>query len=359
MDYIKHFKEKLSHLIFLEINKGFLEESLDIKGLKKLEEDLYLPLSPEYLAENITKEVVKNLPFIEFVKGMYFTLGADKDLNYSPIYRKILHSINKDTQIKGLVAKLVKDDLKEDAIIYLIGLYEVHKEKEVMVNLLSLLEDQALKKEMYLDALIHYAEIAIENDIVEGYLFKGSALRLKTFYSEALFSLREYKRLGGEVTKEISEEMEFLDRKSTLLEAEPLLYDEPEAFLKMVLPILSLEEDNPRLLLMIGIAYRILGLHEKAIYYLNDALAIDSAFTDVINELGINYASLGIYDKAIEYFRALFDDIRSLEILTNLITTYINKGDLESAKKHIEIAELMDEDDEILMEIKEFMKTLE
>lgn len=359
MDYIKYFKEKLSNLIFLELNKEFLEESLDIKGLKQLEEDLYLPLSPEYLADNITKEFVKNLPFSEFVKGMYFALGADRDLNFNPIYKDILKSIKKDTQIKGLVAKLVKENRKEDAIIYLIGLYEVHKEKEVMVHLLSLLEEEALKREMYLDAFMHFSEIAVENNIIEGYLFKGSALRLLTSYSEALFALREYKRLGGEVTNEISEEMEFLDRKSTLLEAEPLLYEEPEEFLKMVLPILSLEEDNPRLLLMIGIAYRVLGLHEKAIYYLNDALAIDAAFTDVINELGINYASLEIYDKAIEYFRALFKDIRSIEILTNLITTYINAGDLESAKEHIKIAELMDEDDEILIEIKEFMKTLE
>lgn len=359
MDYKNHFKEKLSHLIFLEINKEFLEESLDIKGLTSLEEDLYLPLSPEYLAENITKEFVKNLPFSEFVKGMYYTLGADKDLNYNPTYIKILKSIKKDKAVKGLVAKLVKEGKKEEAIIYLIGLYEVHKEKEVMVNLLSLIEDQALTREMYLDALINYSEKAIDDGIVEGYLFKGSALRLKSAFSEAIFALREYKRLGGEVTKEISEEMEFLDRKSTILEAESILYENPKVFLEKILPILSLEEDNPRLLLEIGIAYRLLGLHEKAIYYLNDALAIDNAFTDVINELGINYASLGIYDKAIEYFRALFEDIRSIEILTNLITTYINSGDIESAKEHIKIAELMDEDDEILKEIKEFMKTLE
>ena len=38
--------------------------------------------------------------------------------------------------------------------------------------------------------------------------------------------------------------------------------------------------------------------------------------------------------------------------------SYINLQDYEAAREHIKIGELMDPDDEILQEIKEFMRTL-
>lgn len=359
LEYINHLKSQLSKLIFLEINKEVLQDNFTIPELGKEGEELFLPLSPEYIAENINEDLTRNLPFGEFVKGMYYVSGADPEFQMVTLYRGILHALNRESVIKGLVAKLLKEGRTEEALIYLLGMYTIHQEEEVLRNLLVLLEDLSVKQTMYQQALLKYADIAIERSLLEGYLFKGSALRFAGNFSQALFFIREYVRLGGEETKEISEEMEFLDRKARITEGEAILYENPQKFLELVLPLLNLEEDNPRLLLMIAIAYRILENHDKAIYYLNDALAVDQTYVDVLNELGINYAAIGNYEEAIRYFHKLFSEVRTIEILTNLIMCYINMGDLEQAKRHIEIGNLIDSEDEILLEIKAYMKKLE
>ncbi|MBO1263447.1 capsular biosynthesis protein [Proteiniclasticum sp. SCR006] len=359
MDYINHLKSNLSGLIFLEINKTILVEHFQIPEIREREEELFLPLSPEYIAENINEDLTKNLPFGEFVKGMYYVAGADPSFNQMDLYKAILNRLSRASVIKGLVTKLIQEEKLEEALIYLLGLYHVHGEKEVLKNALVLLEELSLKISMYREALLKYADEAIALDIIEGYLFKGSALRFKEDFVGALHNIREYLRLGGEETSEITEEIEFLDRKSRILEGEEILYDNPQRFLELVLPLLSREEDNPRLLLMIAIAYRILKNHEKAIFYLNDALAVDEAYVDVLNELGINYAAIGDYAQAVNYFRTLFEQVRTIEILTNLIMCYINLGDLNAAKDHIAIGELMDGEDEILLEIKAYMDKLE
>lgn len=359
MDYINHLKSNLSGLIFLEINKNILVDHFQIPEIRETEEELFLPLSPEYIAENINEDLTKNLPFGEFVKGMYYVAGADPSFNQLDLYKTILNRLSRASVIKGLVTKLIREEKLEEALIYLLGLYHVHGEKEVLKNALVLLEELSLKMSMYREALQKYADEAIALGVIEGYLFKGSALRFKEDFAGALHNIRAYLRLGGEETSEITEEMEFLDRKSRITEGEEILYDQPERFLELVLPLLSREEDNPRLLLMIAIAYRILKNHEKAIFYLNDALAIDEAYVDVLNELGINYAAIGDYTQAVNYFRTLFEQVRTIEILTNLIMCYINLGDLKAAKDHIAIGELMDSEDEILLEIKAYMDKLE
>lgn len=359
MEFQNHFKELLSKLIFLEINKSLLIENFNIEELKTLEEELFLPLSPDYIAQNITKDLTKDLPLGEFVKGMYYVSGADPKFNMVPLYKIILLNLDRKDPIKGLSAKLIKDHKKEDALIYLLGLYTIHKENDVLKNMLSLVEELSLEKTMYQDLLSLYADKAIDEDIIEGHLFKGSYLRLTSDFKGALFQLREYIRLGGEETSEISMELEFLDRKSRIIEGEEILYENPKKFLSLILPLLERENDNPRLLLMIGMAYRMLNHPEKAIYYLHEALAIDEAYVDVLNELGINYAALGDYEKAVEYFHGLFNQIRTIEILTNLIMCYLNLKDYDAAKEHIKIGELMDPEDEILLEIKELMKSID
>lgn len=358
MDYVNQLKRQLSTLIFLEINKNVLTEQYPLEELLHLEEDLYLPLSPEYIAEHITEDFTKNLPLGEFVKGMYFVAGADPVFNQVALYKTILRALERQQVIKGYSVKLLKEEKKEEALTYLLGLYTIHGEEDVLKNLLVLLEELSLKNQEVLPLMLTYAEKAMEKDLLEGPLFKGSALRLQGDFRGALFFIREYLRLGGEETPELTEEIEFLDRKTRITEGEEILYEEPQKFLTLVLPLLSREEDNPRLLLMIAIAYRILGNHEKAIYYLNDALAMDGAYVDVLNEMGINYAALGNYEEAAQYFHKIFQDVRTIEILTNLIMCYINLGDFDKAKEHVAIGELMDSEDEILVEIKDYLKKI-
>ena len=216
MEYLKHFKERLAALIFLEINKDVLMESLDLPSLKAHPEALYLPLAPEYIAEHLDEDLTRNLPFGEFVKGMYFTLGADPEFNLAALYKTVLTALDPSTTMKGWVAKLLKDGREEDALITLLGLYETHGEGEVLLRSLSLLEELALRRPMYQDALLKYAEIAIQEGLREGYLFQGSLLRLRNDPAGALHAFREYLRLGGEATSDLSSEMELLDRKQRI-----------------------------------------------------------------------------------------------------------------------------------------------
>ncbi len=102
----------------------------------------------------------------------------------------------------------------------------------------------------------------------------------------------------------------------------------------------------------IAIAYRVLENNEKAIYYLNEAQAINSDDVAVVNELGINFACIGDYQNAIRYFRAAFEVTKEVDICTNLIMCYLNLGDIEQAKIHLELAEKINPEDEILKEIK-------
>ncbi|MNP49592.1 Tetratricopeptide repeat protein [compost metagenome] len=114
--------------------------------------------------------------------------------------------------------------------------------------------------------------------------------------------------------------------------------------------------DNPSLFYYVALCYRKLENYEKAIYYLNESIAIDSSIVETINEMGINYASLEDFENAIKYFRKAFEATRDIEICTNLIMCYLNSGDLKQARLHLEIAEKINKDDEIVKEIKEYMK---
>jgi tetratricopeptide (TPR) repeat protein len=332
MDFRQGLKEKLSKLIFLELKKDFAARAFKADGLMDIEGEVYVPLSPDYIAKNLERDMIKNLPVGEFVKGMYYCLGADRGFRNTEAYRLMLENIGMESLVKGLVARLIKDGRKDEAIIYLLGLYEVHGEKDVTLNTLALLEELSIEDRSYLDGFLALAEEVSQKGLLEAKLFLGSALRMKGDFPKALVVLRDYIIAGGEETPELSSELERIGRKALLEESEAVLYEDPGRFLEMILPILTSESDNPKLLLQVAIAYRNLKNHDKAIFYLNEALALDDGYADV------------------------FDRTMTIEVLTNLIMCYVNLGDMESAMKHIAIGEKISPDDDVLTDIKKFLK---
>ena len=356
MDFRQGLKERLSKLIFLELKKDFAAKAFKADGLMDIEGEVYVPLSPDYIAKNLERDMVRNLPVGEFVKGMYYCLGADREFRYGEAYRLMLENIGMEGLVKALAARLTREGRKDEAIIYLLGLYEVHGEKDVALSTLALLEEMSIEDRSYLDGFLALAEEVSAKGLLDAKLFLGSALRMKGDFPKALVVLREYIASGGEETEELSSELERIGRKALLEESEAILYDDPARFLEMILPILTSESDNPKLLLQVAIAYRNLKNHDKAIYYLNEALALDDGYADVINELGINYAAMGDFETAVSYFRPLFDRTMTIEVLTNLIMCYVNLGDMESAMKHIAIGEKISPDDDVLSDIKKFLK---
>jgi len=167
MDFRQGLKEKLSKLIFLELKKDFAARAFKADGLMDIEGEVYVPLSPDYIAKNLERDMIKNLPVGEFVKGMYYCLGADRGFRYAEAYRLMLENIGMESLVKGLVARLIKDGRKDEAIIYLLGLYEVHGEKDVTLNTLALLEELSIEDRSYLDGFLALAEEVSQKGLLE------------------------------------------------------------------------------------------------------------------------------------------------------------------------------------------------
>ena len=103
-------------------------------------------------------------------------------------------------------------------------------------------------------------------------------------------------------------------------------------------------------------AFRKLENYDKAIYYLEESIRRESGILEVVVELGLNYACIGQYEKAIELFKKAFEASRDVEICTNIIMCYLNTGDIENAKVHLEIAKKLNPEDEIVKQIYEIIK---
>ena len=112
MDYKAKIKERMSKLLFLEMNKDGFKENIGIPSYVTFKnKDLYLPISSEYISSNINDEIkIKNLPIYYFIEGMFIAIGADENLRFNDDYEIILDYI-KDTEncIKSLISKSVNE----------------------------------------------------------------------------------------------------------------------------------------------------------------------------------------------------------------------------------------------------------
>ncbi len=127
--------------------------------------------------------------------------------------------------------------------------------------------------------------------------------------------------------------------------------ESPEKSIGLLLSLVDVFDSNPLLYYYLGVAYRKLDNFEKAIYYLNESLNIESGILEVINELGVNYACLGDFETAIKYFKKGFEASKDVEICTNIVMCYLNLGDKENAKLHLDIAKKLNSEDDVVVEL--------
>ena len=120
------------------------------------------------------------------------------------------------------------------------------------------------------------------------YLYEALVFRDKKDFTRALHSLNTYLSMGGAETKEISEFKENLKNINNYEKGVQLIYESPNDALKILIPLVDIYGDTAEIFYYIAIAYRNLGIHEKAIYYLNEASAVDSALIEVLNEYGFS-----------------------------------------------------------------------
>lgn len=350
MDEKSYFSDKLSSVLFLEINKDKLMSLFNLY----LTENVYMPIKSSKIIDGIKSgNNLDEISINNFLEGMYYVLGIDENFKYCDIYVEMLLSYNQSIPfIKNIIFNEIKKEQYEDAYIFIKGLVNIEKNTENYEKLLYVADLLRTRDKAFTDeelAIIDKAK-ELENFSVP-YLYEALINKDKTQYDAALFSINTYISKGGKQTAEISELIHSLKNIVNYEEGKALLSEDADKALKLLLPLLEEYSDNASLYYNIAVGYRILQNYEKAIYYLNEALELDDALVEVVNELGINYAFLGDFDKAIQYLRKAFEATKSVEICTNLIMCYLDAGDTEQAKNHLEIAKKLDSKDEIVMEI--------
>jgi len=344
------FADKLSTLLFLCI-KG--EAISNIFGVA-IETEVYMPVPASRVTENIKNgEDTERVPVDFFIEGMFYVLGADEEFIYNSTYREILRNTpNSVPYIKGIIYKSIKEKNYVDAYITTKGLSLIEETSEVFDKLLLLVENLRVNNMEFEEEEIALIE-RFKN--VEGYampyLYEATLKSEKGDYDGAMFSINNYFATGGESTPEAIELRISIKIDSDYKNGKDLVSEQPAEALKLLLPLLEDIKEDAVLYYYIATAYRNLDNYEKAIYYLNEAMMVDDAMPEVVNELGINYACLGDYESAIVYLRKAFEATKAIEICTNIIMCYINLKNLEQATLHLEIAKKIDANDEIVSQL--------
>lgn len=348
-----YFLEKVEKMLFLEIKKGSKINNYEFK------ESVYLPVNSEKIVSKAKDgDDLSNIPVNLFIEGMAFVLGADKKFRFNEVYKEIMNSIpGSENYIKGKIFENIKQSKYEDAYIMTKGLLQVDFSKDVLDKAYLLCDALRKNNSNYMEELEELVIIGKDfKDYPKPYYYDAIVNNIKGEYEKALFNVNQYLSLGGEKTEEIEELKNSLDIIDQYDKGKSMVYDDPNGALKILLPLMEVLGDKVEVYYYIAVAYRILQNYEKAIYYLNDALAIDTDYVEVFNEMGINYACINDFEKAIMYFKKVFEVTKSIEVCTNIVMCYLNINDLKNAKLHLEIAKKLNPDDEIVKELQKIIE---
>lgn len=354
------YKDKLSKLLFLEMNKEGFKKSINIPGYIEFKnDDLYLPISTEYVAANAQDQIkLKNLPIYYFVEGMFIVFGADKNVRYNEDYGIILSYIpDCEECVKSIIANRIKMNRLEDAYILLKGLYRYTREEEILVKLLAVGETIREKDSSFAEILLEDIDECKEKfeKSPEPYLYNAIIFKAEADYKRAEVEINEYINKGGKKTPEIEQMIADIGNISHFEKAVQYVKDDPKKAISLLLPLCEEFKENPLVYYYLGVSYRRTENYHKAIHYLNKSLSLESGSLETVNELGMSYACIGEYEEAIKYFRKAFEASKEVEICTNIIMCYINLGDTEKAKLHLDIAKKLSPEDEVVVEIDQML----
>jgi tetratricopeptide (TPR) repeat protein len=348
MDINTYFSGKLSALLFLEIKKNSKINDFVIV------DNIYFPVRTNEIIEKVKKkEDFDDIPVNLFIEGMFYVLGADEFFKYNEEYKEIISTIpNSIGFIKGVVFKEIENENYEEAYIILKGLLIMEENKENYDKIFLLVDKLRLTNQMFKDEELKLIERAKKvPNYSNPYLYEALVFNSERKHDLALIALSNYIISGGEQTSEVIELKNTLENITSFQKAKELVPKNPKAALEIFIPLMEQLGDSADIYYHSAVAYRILQNYEKAIYYLNEAVAIDEDLIEVINEFGINYACLENYETAIQYFRKAFEVTKSIEICTNLVMCYLNVKNVEQARLHLEIAKKIDPQDEIVLQL--------
>lgn len=352
MDIKAYFSEKLSALLFLEIKKNSKINDYVIVN------DIYFPVRTNEIIQKVKeKEDFDNIPVNLFIEGMFYVLGADEHFKYSQEYKKIINSIpNSIGFIKGVVFKEIQNENYEEAYIILKGLLIIEENIENYDKIFLIVDKLRFTNIMFKGEELKLIENAKKiAHYSKPFLYEAIVLNSESRHELAYAAINNYIINDGEQTAEVIELKDTLKITTSFEKAKKLVTDDPKAALQILIPLMEQLGDKPDIYYHSAVAYRILQNYEKAIYYLNEAQAIDNNLIEVINEFGINYACLENYEVAIQYFRKAFEVTKSIEICTNLVMCYLNVKNYDGAKIHLEIAKKIDPHDNIVIDLEKLL----
>lgn len=352
MDIKQFFNEKLNKLLFLEIKKETIKRLFDMNISK-----IYLPVKSEDIINTVkTDKNADEFSLASFVEGMFYVIGLDGNFKYNDIYKELIRAGNENISfIKGKIYSLIKGQDYVDSYILIKGLVSIESSQDNYDKLFIILDYLRQSDSMYKMEELDMIESAEKiEEYRNPYLYKCKIKNEDGDFEAALSSIEKYISLGGVLDKELNELKVSLDKINQFEKGKRLLENEPVNALKLFIPLIDSFE-SIELYYNIAVAYRKIENYEKAIYYLNEAYAIDNNYSEVINELGINYACIGNYKNAIKCFRKVFEVTKSIETCTNIIMCYINIGDKAQAELHLKIAEKLAPNDDVVQKLKEML----
>jgi len=352
MDIKTYFSEKLSTLLFLEIKKNSKINDYVIL------DDIYFPVRTNEIINKVKKkEDFDNIPVNLFIEGMFYVLGADEHFKYTQEYKKIINTIpNSKGFIKGVVFKEIQNENYEEAYIILKGLLSIEETSENYDKIFLLVDKLRSTNVMFKEEELKLIEKAKKiTNYSNPYLYEALVFNSEGKHEVAYIALSKYIASGGEQTTEVIDLKNNLKTITSFQKAKELVATSPKEALKIFIPLMDELGDRPDIYYHSAVAYRILQNYEKAIYYLNEAVAIESDLIEVIIEFGINYASLENYELAIRYFREAFEVTKSIEVCTNLVMCYINVKDFQQARLHLDMAKKIDPLDEIVIQLENLL----
>ena len=272
MDIKSYFSEKLSAILFLEIKKNSKINDLVIS------EDIYFPVRTNEIIQKVKKKQdFDNIPVNLFIEGMFYVLGADEFFKYNEEYKKIINTIpNSISFIKGVIFKEIEKENYEEAYIMLKGLLTIEENKENYDKIFILVDKLRLNNIMFKDEELKLVENAKKiTNYSNPYLYEAIVVNSENKHDLALIALRNYITKGGEQTIEVIELKNSLETITSFQKGKELVPNNPKAALEILIPLMKQLGDRPDIYYHSAVAYRILQNYEKAIYYLNEAQAIE------------------------------------------------------------------------------------
>jgi tetratricopeptide (TPR) repeat protein len=309
------------------------------------------------------------------IDGIIYVLGTDKEFMLKDEYLNILKDL-KVNLIPYVIHCINQLDEKKlnDAVVYGRSLVNVIENEKTAFVYASSLERKAIEcfdkdlpdaAKRFMSEAVKYFEKSLDYDdkFALSYYKLGFYYKNNQLYIKAKLFWEQQQEFDDDDLRidEIRNEIEQLDvyvRYETGYNL--ILNSEPQKGLDILLPLAEAYSGWWNLLFFIGLGYRSLGEYEIAEKYFENVLKIEEGQMHAINELGLCKMCLEKYEEAKELFTMLHAmDPKNSETLCNKASANIYLGNKEEAKRDIERALKINPEDDIAIEIKRVLESLD